>query len=710
VHLHARPKSKKWHARDDPLASYRYGAPDAYFYFSGARELVTHYALLNPHATFAYINGVQVEYASGHPTWSKWTPKAPTSPHWYTPQQFRALLRAFVNASRQTKAGPRLLSDVLQQEFDGFAGSAARGEILRPLQLTGATLDALLDDGDIDRARAHALLAAMQRRARPVDPKRLGVLGGAYLVESLATLYAVDTDTIVYRTQKGTTDGLPYVLEVACGQRRVEDAARQLLCGFNFTPALGVPFAELPWICGTADVQTEDPVTLMVHVTCPRLDATDRGKTAVTLPGEVDAALRALVMKAAEPWTKLKAKVRREGRQRALEEDRERRKQRPISVKEAAWQVMEAAYLKASDQGRLPANARQIMYAARPEIIRLTGKEKPWKHSSYFTQHLLPDFLEAHLALTADWDVVFDARGHFREPHTAVEFGMGTLEVREYCFLWKSKLETTVTAPELAHAIETQGPWSRYKHVLFIEKEGFTPLLDRAQLQARYDVGLMSTKGMTVTAARWLIEKLSKAGVTLLVAHDFDKSGLEILHKFTADTRRYRYTSTPMVIDLGLRLEEALAMGLEREPVTYDSGVNPKVHLRECGATEAECAFLVQGRTADEKQWYGDRIELNAMDSRQFLDWLERKLQEAGVKKVIPEEDVLATAYRRQRRIAKLQKLIDAAMAETDDDAPIPDDLVEQIRERITGKEEAWDDALWGIAQEQLDEEEETDA
>src|SRR5262249_48762707 len=136
-----------------PVASYAPWARDGYFYFSGARELVTHYALLNPHATFAYSNSVQVEYPACDPAWPKWTPKAPTSPYWYTPQQFQALLRAFVNAGRHTEAGARLLSDVLQ-EFDGFSGSASRRDVLRPLGLTGATLEALLDDGDIDLSLA----------------------------------------------------------------------------------------------------------------------------------------------------------------------------------------------------------------------------------------------------------------------------------------------------------------------------------------------------------------------------------------------------------------------------------------------------------------------------------------------------------------------------------------------------------------------------
>ena len=83
------------------------------------------------------------------------------------------------------------------------------------------------------------------------------------------------------------------------------------------------------------------------------------------------------LLKVTQRWTKLKQQVRRAGRRQALLEDRERRQQRPLSTKEAAWQVMEAAYLKASDHGRLVANARQIMYAARGDVIRLTGKPPP---------------------------------------------------------------------------------------------------------------------------------------------------------------------------------------------------------------------------------------------------------------------------------------------------------------------------------------------
>ena len=78
-------------------------------------------------------------------------------------------------------------------------------------------------------------------------------------------------------------------------------------------------------------------------------------------------------------WTEAKRHADREHRvrQRTLEELL-RSRARPISIKDAAWRVMEQAYLKASTGGTLPANARQVMYAARPLILALTGG-RIWK-------------------------------------------------------------------------------------------------------------------------------------------------------------------------------------------------------------------------------------------------------------------------------------------------------------------------------------------
>ncbi len=54
----------------------------------------------------------------------------------------------------------------------------------------------------------------------------------------------------------------------------------------------------------------------------------------------------------------------------------------------------------------------------------------------------------------------------------------------------------------------TFGPKHRYGAILFIEKEGFMPLLKAVRLAERYDLAVMSTKGMSVTASRELVDTL----------------------------------------------------------------------------------------------------------------------------------------------------------------------------------------------------------
>ena len=80
---------------------------------------------------------------------------------------------------------------------------------------------------------------------------------------------------------------------------------------------------------------------------------------------------------------------------------------RSITIKDAAYDAIPAAYMKASANNRLPAKARQVMYAARGTIQDRTGKSLD---DRYFTQTLLPDFMAENASLTADWRVVFDAR------------------------------------------------------------------------------------------------------------------------------------------------------------------------------------------------------------------------------------------------------------------------------------------------------------
>ncbi|MGO9056943.1 MAG: DUF2399 domain-containing protein [Candidatus Binataceae bacterium] len=368
------------------------------------------------------------------------------------------------------------------------------------------------------------------------------------------------------------------------------------------------------------------------------------------------------------------------------------------TIKTAAYEVMSQAYLLASANGTLPANARQIMYAARPLVLERTGG-KCWEKSSYFTQTLLPEYIAEHPDETADWDVVYDARGHLVEPHVEKELGLGTLEVRSYVGSWRDGDHDHDEPIHINQLYPTRGPGNRYKFALFIEKEGFDHLLERAGISERFDIAIFSSKGMPTTATRQLVDALSQAGVTILIAHDFDISGLGIAYTLSHDTRRYTFKVDPHVIDLGLRLADVEAMNLQSEPVQYEQIKDPRAKFRDWDhdydTTDAELAFLVQ-RHVTRGSWTGKRVELNAMTSDQFIAWLERKLIDAGVEKVVPDEETLVAAWRRASLIADVKEYVEMRKEGLEKYPPIPPaDLESHVRELLVAQPAmSWDEAL----------------
>jgi len=356
------------------------------------------------------------------------------------------------------------------------------------------------------------------------------------------------------------------------------------------------------------------------------------------------------------------------------------------TVKDIAFEVMEKAYMKASANNTLPAAARQIMYAARPLILDRVDKPLGKSFDKYFTQTLLVEYLKLHQSKAASWDVVFDARGHLWEPHTRRRLQLGTLSVREYLNDHGPK-SGPENAPSLNRAFPTSGAKNRYSNVLFIEKEGFIPLLEEAQFAERYDLAIMSSKGISSTAARTLVDY--SRGVRFFVLHDFDKAGFSILATLSRSNRRYHFATRPDVVDLGIRLSDVESEGLDAESVIYE-GENPSLNLRYNGATKEEVAFLLAGG--------GQRVELNAFASDHFVEWLERKLEAHDVRKLIPDEDTLTAAYRRACYVHELNAAIvkaDQAAKVKAERASVPKALRKDI-ERVLAEDSAlsWDAAL----------------
>jgi hypothetical protein len=350
--------------------------------------------------------------------------------------------------------------------------------------------------------------------------------------------------------------------------------------------------------------------------------------------------------------------------------------------KEAAWSILEAAYMAASGGGALPAMARQIYYQARPKIMAMTDDKE--LQYGYFSQTLLPDYIEEH---GVAWNVVYDARGHFEEPHTNRRIGCGTIEVGNY--LHAMKEEPEIVAADFSDAgVDVIGPSGGIAGILFCEKEGFNPLFKAVNLADRRDLMIVSTKGVSVTAARLLIDTIcGDSGLPLFTLHDFDTAGFMILGTLQRDTRRYQFSNTFEVVDLGLRLPDIA--GLEREPAAA-SKTNPGVlrdQLTENGADGAEIEILLN-----------ERVELNAMASDALIAMIDRKLVAYGLKKVVPDDDVLAATYRAFHRSEQLREKFEEVEAEFDEKADkiaIPKGLKKRVGAILTKHADLrWDEAV----------------
>jgi hypothetical protein len=387
-------------------------------------------------------------------------------------------------------------------------------------------------------------------------------------------------------------------------------------------------------------------------------------------------------------------------------------KEEKNEIKEAAYQVMEEAYNLASDNGGLPANARQIMYAARPKVLQITGG-KCWANSSYFTQTLLPKFREEFPDKTASWDVVYDPRGHFREPHGPKPVSLGTIGVRQYVNGWKTgedKKTPTIVIDKADSYYPTWGPLNRFRYALFIEKEGFDPILDRAAIADRFDLAIFSSKGVSTTATRQLVDALAGSDVTILILHDFDIYGLGIAHTLVENSDRYQFRNTPKVIDLGLRLVDVTDLNLQSERwEDRKLQKSPGERLFRYGATKAEEDFLVDPGTFKHgvSGYFGKRVELNAMTSRQFIDWLEGKLRKHGVEKMIPGEKTLELAYHRARDAERLNKALEKIQNEQDTE-PVPKGLRKKVQNLLGNNYPriSWDRAVGIFVHREMDKQE----
>jgi hypothetical protein len=352
------------------------------------------------------------------------------------------------------------------------------------------------------------------------------------------------------------------------------------------------------------------------------------------------------------------------------------------TLREICWEHMPKAWNQASSGGRLPTHWRQVFYVMRPLCDGHPKSDRPLTDATF--KNILESYLKEECP---GWDVLRGARGSFKEPHSAEAdsgLGLSTINVRNYLSGARNKPDSSIRP--VPSRFPTIGPRNRIAAVLICEKEGFDELLMAERIPQKYDLALMSTKGISAIAARDLVADL---GVPAFTLHDMDKNGFVMAAGFRDAT------------DIGIRMADVEEWGLAPEDQQHQNPRKTRLNLLRNGASAVEADFIASGQ----------RVELNMFTGEQFIEFVSMKLDAHEVRKVIPADDVLTEAWKRAHVAGRVNELIsmtwgdipegatpDAAIL-TKEVASMPVDMAEQVRQAFERDPfQSWDEALWEIA------------
>jgi hypothetical protein len=449
----------------------------------------------------------------------------------------------------------------------------------------------------LSREEGDQLLDQARGAARPVKPAALGRVG---LLSCLPTNHVRASDyRVLGAGRSGIRATIPFAVEVWASADGEEQTSAMLFV--NRSPITGELKA---WTDKTelnvsgCGVTMEIPVghkpiarrsiALYINIDTPYMPITTDGKEPNLYPfGD-------LIMKTI-------AKAVRIARRNSPPDETPQAGPR-ATKKEVILSNLDAGIAQASGNGQYRFAQRQLFYAIRPLFIQQVGAAPGW---NYFCQ-VITDHENEHGDIRGMYR---DPRGVIYHPHLREEIPLGTLHVEKY-----------------------ERPAWLFNKVLYCEKEGFFTLFKSIRWAERNDCALMTSKGFSSRAARDLIDLLAETDeeCQFFCIHDADAQGTMIYQTLQEETRA-RGARKVKIINLGLELDEAIGMRLQSEPVEKKPG------------TELPVADYVP--EADRFLYQLRRVELNAMTTPQFLEWLDRKFapykKDKDKGKLIPPDKTL---------------------------------------------------------------------
>jgi hypothetical protein len=258
---------------------------------------------------------------------------------------------------------------------------------------------------------------------------------------------------------------------------------------------------------------------------------------------------------------------------------------------------LDSAISKVSGNGEYRYSLRQLYYAIRPNVIDESGKDLTYDNfNKVISDH--------ENTIKSDLPKIYrDSRGTLYHPHLHEVMELGTISVEKYKY-----------------------PQFLFNKIIYIEKEGFFEILKNAQWPEKHDCALLTSKGYASRAAKDIIDLLGEADeeIQFFCVHDADAAGT-MIYQTLVNATRARQKRKVSVINLGLEADEGKRLNLQVEKIP---------NSKRSPVADYVDSFW--------EMWLQkNRIELNAMDSPQFIEWLDNKMKEHGKGKIIPPENVL---------------------------------------------------------------------
>jgi DNA topoisomerase VI subunit B len=268
---------------------------------NGFKRLIEAYAWFNPHLTLrgVWFGREFINVKATNPTWEKWQPRNPTSPHWYDESRLQRYLAAHV--ARDRDFGQRRTVREFIAEFRGLSGTTVQRRILAEVGCSHQSLAQFFGIDQVNRVGIAKLLAAMRKYSKPVGPKHLGVIGSEHLKQRFLA-EGGNIDTFKYQCRKGMTDdGIPYIVEFAFGLHQAglsQDSAavsRKFITGANWSVGINNPFRRfgstgegLENTLAKVRANSGQPVICALHLASAYIQYADRGKSSIILTDDAE--------------------------------------------------------------------------------------------------------------------------------------------------------------------------------------------------------------------------------------------------------------------------------------------------------------------------------------------------------------------------------------------------------------------------------------